>query len=222
MKSKSRTPMRQRYTLIRGEGYTHLQQLFAQQCQIDPMRKAVRHKTNRGDLPDKLQGEDVAFSAKCDLLHIEALDQIIQQLECQILKQARHHDPTALALLQTIPGVGPIIALTILYETHKLERFKTPQKYASYSRLVKSEHTSNGKTVAGNSKIGNAYLKNAFTEIITTAQRSSEPIKKYYERLKSKKGIMKARGIMSRKFCTTIYYMLKNGKGFDVDKFVAK
>jgi len=109
---------RQRYTFIQGEGYTHLQQLFAQQCQIDPMKKAVRHKTNRVNLPHELEGEDAAFSANSDLTHIEAIDKIVQQLECQILKQARHHDPKALALLQTIPGVGPVISLSILYETH--------------------------------------------------------------------------------------------------------
>lgn len=212
---------RQRYALMRGEGFTHLQQLFAQEGKIDPMRNAVRHKTNRWNLPDQLEGEDISVSARCDLDHIEAIDRIMLDLESQILKQARHHDPKILALLLTIPGVGKIIGLTILYETHQIERFPRPQNYASYCRLVPSKHSSSGKNVGGgNSKIGNAYLKNAFTEIISVSQRVSEPIKKTYERLKSKHGIMKARGIMARRFNTTVYYMLKNAKGFDVDQFV--
>ena len=132
---------RQRYTLIRGEGFTHLQQLFAQEGQTSPMRNAVRHKTNRAGLPGQLQGEDVQVSATCDLHHIEAIDRIVLDLESQALRQARHHDPDALTLLQTIPGVGKIIGLTILYETHQIERFPAPQNYASYCRLVRSAHS---------------------------------------------------------------------------------
>ena len=211
---------RQRYTLIRGEGYTHLQQLFAQQCHIDPLHNAVRHKGNRMQLPGGLEGEDVSLSALCDLQQIGAIEQIVRQLEAQLLKQAQTHDPKAYKLLLTIPGVGKIIALTILYETHTIARFATPRQYASYCRLVKAEHKSSGKNVGGgNSKIGNAYLKNAFTEIISVAQRTSEPMKKYYERLKSKHGTMKARGIVARRLSTTVYHMLKDGKGFDVNKF---
>ena len=91
---------------------------------------------------------------------------------------------------------------------------------------MRSKHESNGKNYGGgNSKIGNAYLKNAFTEIISVAQRSSEPMKKYYERLKSKHGLMKARGIIARRLCITVYLMLKDGKAgvafnFDIEKFV--
>ena len=85
---------RQRYALIRGEGFTHLQQLFAQEGKIEPLRNAVRHKTNRWSLPGELSGEDVSVSAKCDLDHIEAIDRVVgSNLKCRKLGILKDHNP---------------------------------------------------------------------------------------------------------------------------------
>jgi transposase len=46
-------------------------------------------------------------------------------------------DPLSLHLLRTIPSVGPIISLTLLYEIHDINRFPRAQELASYARLVK-------------------------------------------------------------------------------------
>jgi len=67
---------------------------------------------------------------------------------------------TVYHLLQTIPGIGRILALTILYEIGDIHRFESVQRLASYSRLIKCKAESAGKTYGtqGN-KIGNAHLK---------------------------------------------------------------
>ena len=44
-----------------------------------------------------------------------------------------------------MPGIGKILALTILYEIHDIARFERVQDFLSYARLVKCEHSSAGK-----------------------------------------------------------------------------
>jgi transposase len=47
-----------------------------------------------------------------------------------------------------VPGIGKILALTILYEIHDITRFDRVQEFASYARLVKCTKQSGGKTSA--------------------------------------------------------------------------
>jgi len=70
-----------------------------------------------------------------------------------------------------------------------------------------------------NQKIGNPYLKWAFSTVIINGQ-SSEHIGKYMVRLESKHGRAKARARIAHKFCKAVYYMLKNGQPFDEKKFL--
>jgi transposase len=214
---------RQHFVRWRAELYTHLQQLFTQYGRFDLERNDVRRKADRAQLPERFDDPDLALSAQSDLATIHHLDQLIAKLESQILQQAQVHDRKALNLLQTIPGVGETLSLSILYEMHTLERFPTVQQFSSYCRLVRLERSSNGKnTGGGNRKIGNAYLKNAFMEIINVAQRSSAPIKKHYEKLQRKHSPLKARAIIAHKFAVAVYHMLKHGQGFDEQRFVGR
>lgn len=145
-----------------------------------------------------------------DLDLMDALDPIIARLEKRMWAQAQHHDPQALALLETLPGIGDILALTIVYEIHRIDRFASEKKFASYSRVVTCEQSSNGKTVGrGNQKIGNPDLKWAVDQIIVRAQPNQPLIKLYYQSLKAKHGPRKAKAIIGHKFATSIYDMLK-------------
>ena len=118
--------------------------------------------------------------------------------------------------------LGELRAVPIQYEIHTIERFKSASTFSSYSRLVKVERESAGKkTKGGNNKIGNPHLKWAFSEIILVAQRWSQPIGKYYEKLKTKHGPEKAKSLIAHKFGVAVYHMLKNGQAFDENRFVA-
>ena len=66
-------------------------------------------------------------------------------LERNIIHSAKNHDPVSYALLKTIPGVGRIIALNLLYEIENISRFPRVQDFVSYCRLVKCAKESNGK-----------------------------------------------------------------------------
>ena len=84
---------------------------------------------------------------EADLELIDHLDQMTRKLETFILRQARVHDPQALHLIRTLPGVGKVLSLVILYEIHDIDRFPTVQDFASYARLVKCAKQSAGKQV---------------------------------------------------------------------------
>lgn len=209
------------YVSLRAAANTHIQTVFSQEAILDVTGCDIKKKDARRFVIEKLDDPDLVLTVECDLDVMGFLDPMISKLEKRIRSQAKHHDRKAFALLQTTPGIGDILALTILYEVHKIDRFPSAQRFSSYARTVKCERTSDGKnTGGGNQKIGNPYLKWALNQIIIKAKSQSKPIKHLYERLECKYGPRKAKGIMGHKFAVSIYYMLKNGQAFDEFKFL--
>ena len=109
----------------------------------------------------------VAHNVAADLEMIGHYDKLLRRLELTVLRQAKLQDPQSRFLLQTIPGVGNILSLVLLYEIHTIGRFASVGDFLSYARLVTPRHTSDGKvTGGGGAKIGNAHLKWAFSEAV--------------------------------------------------------
>ena len=119
--------------------------------------KKICRKYNRDGVSERLDEPAVNASVDADLAMIDAFNRQIKQLEWQIEKAARQHNYHDLGLLRSIPGVGQILALVILYEVQDIKRFASVQGFCSYSRLIRPEKESDGKW-AGKStkKIGNA------------------------------------------------------------------
>ncbi len=116
------------------------------------------------------------------------------------------HDPFALALLRTIPGVGEILSLVILYEIEDIRRFPEVGNFISYCRLVKCAHESAGKRVTGgNNKIGNTHLKWAFSEASVLFLRKNEPAQKMHNKLVKKYGKAKALSIIAQKLARAAF-----------------
>ena len=138
------------------------------------------------------------------------------------MRQARSHDPQTLFLLNTIPGVGKILSLTILYEIHDIGRFESVQDFASYARLVKCQKRSAGKTTGtSGAKIGNVHLKWAFSEAAVTVLSHFPGSQRLRDRLQRKFGKGKALGIFAHKLGRATYFMLKRNQAFDPDRFLA-
>ena len=85
--------------------------------------------------------------------------------------------------LLTVPGIGDIVALTIMLEVGDIARFAKVGNFASYARCVSSKRLSDGKKKGqGNRKNGNRYLAWAFVEASHYARRHNERLRKYYQR----------------------------------------
>ena len=78
---------------------------------------------------------------------------------------AKQHDAQTVYWLQSVPGSGKILSLVLLYERHDIPRFPRVQDVVSSCRRVTCAKESAGKRYGrSGAKIGNAYLKWAFSE----------------------------------------------------------
>ena len=94
------------------------------------------------------------MSAQCDHEVIGVLSKQIDRIEKSVLKEVRLKKPYKKLL--TAPGIGEILAMTIMLETGDIERFRDVRKYSSYCRCVSAKKVSNGKNKGkGNRKNGN-------------------------------------------------------------------
>lgn len=212
---------RTRFVRIRSEAYTHTQLVMHQNAITDVKSSAVKNKKERRGLVERLGHADVRFNISSDFDLMDSFDPLIKNMEARIKKQALHHNARHFRILLTIPGVGDIIALNTLYETHDIHRFKRAQNYASYSRVVKCQRSSNGKpTGSKNQRIGNPYLKWAFGQMAIYSVEASEPIEKLFKRLERKHGTQNARARLRHKLAVAVYFMLKNNEAFDEARFV--
>ena len=139
----------------------------------------------------------------------QAVQREIDSLERTALEAVKLSDD--FKLLQTVTGIGVILALTIMLETGTIRRFARPGNYASYCRCVDSRRDSNGKKKGeGNAKAGNKYLSWAFSEAAHFAVRFEPLAQRFYERKKARtNGIIAIRAV-ARKLARATWMMLKH------------
>jgi transposase len=191
------------------------------QYNLPEIGKKIAYKANRAGVAERFEDVAVHKTIEVDLALITYYDQLLNDLELFILRTAKQHDAHTLYLLQTVPGIGKILSLVLLYEIHDINRFPRVQDFASYCRLVKCAKESGGKRVgtAGN-KIGNAHLKWAFSEAATLFLRGNEPGQKLLARLEKKHDKGKALSILAHKLARAVYCMLKRRTTFDLEHFL--
>jgi len=205
----------------RAELYSHIQNT-ATQYNLPPLGRIAK-PSERGDLLQKFDDPVVRMMVEVDLRTIEHYEKLLEALERKLEKIANAHDPVSLALLKSIPGVGRILGLVMLYEIENIARFPRQQDFASYCRLVKPLKESNGKSYGhSGKKIGNAHLRWAFGEAVVLMLKGNKPVQELKQRLASKHGKGKALAIMSHRLGRAVYYMLKNQVPFDQERFLRK
>src|SRR3989475_5801553 len=218
----TRDLLRRRIHLMRkrAELLTHVQQTNSQ-YNLPEIGKKIAYKTNRPGVAERFADPAVQKSVEVDLALLDYYDQLLRDLELAIVKTAKQHDANTLYLLQTVPGIGKILSLVLLYEMHDIARFPRVQDFVSYCRLVKCAKESAGKRYGtSGTKIGNAYLKWAFSEAAVLFLRANPAGQKYLSRLEKKHGKGKALTVLAHKLARAVYYMLKRGTAFNMDQFL--
>jgi transposase len=205
----------------RSELLSHIQNTNSQ-YNLPEIGKKISYKANREGVAERFDEQSVQKSIEMDLLLIDHYDKLLTDVELYITRTAKEHNAQNFCLLRSVPGIGKILSLVILYEIHDIERFPTVQDFASYARLVKCSKESAGKRygVSG-AKIGNVHLKWAFSEASVLFLRGNLKGQKYVEKLTSKHGKAKALSILAHKLGRAVYYMLKRQKAFDMNKFLS-
>ena len=163
---------------------------------------------------------DVALAIKANLAVINTVSAQIELLEKRLQESVKAGSDYG--LVSSIPGIGRVLATTILLETGPIDRFASPGNFASYARCVDSQHTSNGKKKGeGNTKNGNKYLAWAFVEAAHFAMRYCAEAKRFYERKKAKTNNVVAIKALAHKRARACYHILKERKPFDVTRCFA-
>jgi transposase len=193
------------------------------QYNLPDFEKKLSIASHRKGLADHFPDPSVQKSMEVNLQLSELYDRLLTDLELYIVRQAKGHDARSFHLLRSIPGIGKILSLIILYEVHDITRFERVQDFVSYCRLVKCPRESGGKKSGPkNSKIGNAHLKWAFSEAACLFLRGNEQAQSYHDRLVNKHGKGKALSILAHKIGRAVYFMLKRKEPFNMDTFFAR
>src|SRR5919109_3250890 len=218
----TRDLLRRRMHLVRkrAELLAHIQNTNSQ-YNLPEMGKKIAYKANRDGVAERFPEPAVQKSVEVDLALIDFYDQLLRDLELTIVRTAKQHDPQTLYRLQSVPGIGKILSLVLLYAIHDITRFPRVQDFVSYCRLVKCAKESAGKRYGtAGTKIGNAYLKWAFSEAVVLFLRANPNGQKYLARLENKHGKGKALTVLAHKLARAVYYMLHRKTAFDMEKFL--
>jgi transposase len=112
---------------------------------------------------NRIKDENIQEAIFSNMSILAVLSSRIKILEKKVLKQVELR--AEFQKLLHIPGIGIILALTIMLETGDILRFAKVGNYSSYCRCVNSKRMSNNKQKgSGNKKSGNKYLSWAFME----------------------------------------------------------
>jgi transposase len=161
--------------------------------------------------------EDLALAGRVSKEAIDHLTRQIHKIEWVVLKKITLKE--AYRYLLTLPGVGKILAFTIMLETGPISRFATVGDYVSYCRKVPSQWISNGKRKgSGNRKNGNKYLSWAYAEASEFARRLYPEPRAYYDRKMQKTNAAVAHSALSNKLARAGYYMMRDQVPFRPEK----
>lgn len=164
-----------------------------------------------------VQDPHVRLAVKSQLKVLRCIVGEVENLEEILLKEIK--GDSFFKGVQTLPGVGPILGMTIFLETGEIKRFAGCGNYSSYCRCVESKRVSNAKKKGENNrKNGNAYLGWAFVEAANFAIRSYEPIQRCYQRKLAKTNHVVAIKTIANKLSKACYFILRDGVEFDMKK----
>jgi len=214
--------LRSRLRLVRqrAELYGHVH-TARRQANLPPVSSDVNYKCKRSGCTADIVDPFVRRRVETHLTLLEPLDTAIRRLEAEIEDAARGVFPVELAVLQSTPGVGPVLSLTILLEIDTIARFAARQQFCSYARLCGAVQTSDNKRCGGgNAKAGNAWLKWAFSEAAVLSAQKDQRLGAYLARLASRLGKAKAYSALAHKLGRAFYHMLHTKEVFAVNRFV--
>lgn len=118
-------------------------------------------------------------------------------------------------LLQTVPGIGKIHAITIVAEIGEFQRFNNSKALCHWVGLTPKVRKSDQVEYHGRiSKEGSPYLRGALTQAAAIASRINPKWREVHERLEPRCGKKGAKTAIARRLLTVIYYMLKRDQPY--------
>ncbi|TDR79939.1 IS110 family transposase [Paludibacterium purpuratum] len=193
-----------------------IQNLLARNLGVQLSGNTIKHWTEK-EIATLPLFEEQAQALQANLAVMNCIDKQITGLERGILAKASQRED--FSVLQTVCGIGKILALTIALEVGDINRFANAGHFASYARTVNSRRESNGKKKGeGNAKCGNRYLAWAFIEAAHFAVRYDPTVKRWYQRKCTSALSVVAIKAVAHKLARACYHVIKDGVPFEVQR----
>jgi transposase len=207
-------------TRKRAELLAHVQHTNSQD-NLPEFRKQLAYKANRDGVAERFLDPAVQKNVEVDLALTDYYDQLLNDVELTIVQTAKQHDAQTLYRRQSVPGIGKILSLVLLYEIHDITRFPQVQDFVSSCRLVTCAKASAGKRYGtSGAKGGHAYLTWAFSEAAVLFLRNHPAGHQYRARFERTHGKGTALTVLAHKLARAVYDMLKRDTVFDLHKFL--
>ena len=187
---------------IKSSADLELDALLARRCQLVEMLAA--EKNRRGAAPTSTVRQEVAA-------HIEWLEQRLAVIDSQLKAQLQSSSVWRVKddLLQSVPGIGPVVSLSLLAELPELGTLNRQQaaKLVGVAPLNRDSGEQRGtRHIYG----GRARVRSALYMAALTATRCNPVIKEFYQRLIAKHKPFKVAIVACmRKLLTILNVMLK-------------
>ena len=193
--------------LLRSAGLGQLGRSLATEAGWEKLERSLKEKDET--LAMYVGQHQVVWRSARD--QVEALEQALEVQKTPFAEQ--------LERLQTVPGVGPIVATTAVAVFSDIRRFPTAKHAASYSGVVPSTHQSGDRDAHGRiTQKGSGELRAMLCEAAHHAARANHPLNPYFRKLCAKRGYRMAVMAVAHRLCRILYSMLKNRTNFDVGK----
>ena len=169
------------------------------------------------DIKDYFNDEYLILIGETNISVIRHLTEKIRRFEKEVQKRVKIKPEYE--KIQTVPGIGKILVLTIMLETGPISRYAGAGNYASYCRTVKAIHTSNNKKKRNlNKKNGNKYLGWAYVEAANFMRRWCPEAKRYHQKKMARSKQVVATKSLASKISKACYYIMRDQVDFDVKK----
>jgi transposase len=171
-------------------------------------------KAAREELDQRLERlpEQTRWATRQMLAQLDTLSEQIRQFEKRLEELVKV--TAEMQRLETLPGVGVILAATIALEIGEVRRFGSAERLASYSGAVPRVHASGGRAYYGRTRPDvNRYLKWAFAEAANSVavhhrRHPERHVSQLYRRLRARKGHAKAVGAVARHLAEAAFHVL--------------
>lgn len=159
----------------------------------------------------------LAVEAESVVRLVGLMDDEVRALDAEI---ARLLDPEVGAILQSVPGIGPVCAAQIAAEVGDPDRFESPKQLFAYAGMDATKAQSgqlDGESGQHMSKRGSAHLRNALMTAADRARMYDPYFGEYYEHLTKRKGKHHyvAVSAVARKLCGVILALLRERRMYE-------
>ena len=198
---------RQKLTKIRTMGKNSLQALALQSGLAK--RSHLFTKTGQQELRTATMSPAMQWQREQWFQLLEPLNERLVETMLWLKHQSK--DDARISLLRTHPGIGLLTSLCLVHTLWPVSRFRNQRKVVAYAGLEPMERSSaERQRFLGISKAGSRVLRYLLVEAAHTAVKKDDDLKRFYQRLATRRGRPKAKTAAARKLLIRSYIMLRD------------